>query len=399
VLSQALILVGGLGTRLAERTQHTPKPLLEVGGRPFLDHLLDELTRYGVFDDIVLLAGHLGASIAERYAGRRWRSARIRVLVEPAPLGTGGALLGARGVLESAFLLLNGDSFLDCNLLDLATPPLFPQTLVRMALKRQQGGERYGRAEIAGDRLVRFLPPGTAGEGPINAGVYLMSRRVLDFIPPAPCALEGALVRMAEQGLIETRCYDGYFVDIGVPAQFAEAQRALPLVLRRPAVFFDRDGVLNEDRGYVHRSEDVMWVAGARAAVKLANDGGYLVFVVSNQAGVARGYYGIDAVERLHAWMGGQLAEVGAHVDAFQYCPFHETATVAEFRRHSDRRKPAPGMLLDCMREWGVDTASSFLIGDQPSDVAAAAAAGIPGYLFAGGDIALFTSRHIVARR
>ena len=398
MLKQALVFVGGLGTRLGERTRNMPKPLLEVAGRPFLEHLLDELTRHGTFRSIVLLAGHLAPVVERRYAGRTWRSAQIRVVSEEVPLGTGGALAHAAGVLESDFLLVNGDSFLDCNLLDLATPPLGADTLVRMAVKRGHAGVRYGRAVISGHRLTRFLPPGTGGEEPINAGIYLMSRRVLGFIAPPPCALEDALARMAAQGLVEARAYDGYFVDIGSPAQFEEAQRELPKVLRRPAVFFDRDGVLNEDLGYVHRIEDLRWVPGARAAIKLANDSGYLVFVVSNQAGVARGYYGIDAVERLHAWMHGQLAEVGAHIDAVEYCPFHEQGEVAEFRRKSDRRKPAPGMLLDCMRKWPVDKSASFLIGDRPTDIAAAAAAGIPGYLFEGGDLAAFTAGRLRTR-
>jgi D-glycero-D-manno-heptose 1,7-bisphosphate phosphatase len=320
------------------------------------------------------------------------------VLTEDTPLGTGGALASARAHLQEDFLLLNGDSFLDCNLLDLVVPPLADGSLVRMALKRGHPGERYGRARITGERLEHLLPPGTPGDGPINAGIYLMRRHLLDRIPPGPCALEAVLARLAEQGKIEGRCYDGYFIDIGLPAELAQAERELPCVLRRPAVFFDRDGVLNEDRGYVHRISDVHWVKGARAAVKHANDSGYLVFVVTNQAGVARGYYGIDAVERLHAWMDGRLAEGGAHVDAFQYCPFHEAGSVAQFRRPSDRRKPAPGMLTDCMREWHVDKGRSFLIGDKPSDIAAAEAAGIPGHLFSGGDLAAFASQLVRAR-
>jgi D-glycero-D-manno-heptose 1,7-bisphosphate phosphatase len=127
--------------------------------------------------------------------------------------------------------------------------------------------------------------------------------------------------------------------------------------------------------------------------VKCCNDAGYLVFVVTNQAGVAHGYYGIDAVERLHTWMSERLAEAGAHVDDFQYCPYHADATIAEFRRDSDRRKPAPGMLLDCLERWPVDTMRSFVIGDQPTDMAAARATGLPGYLFTGGNLADFVAR------
>jgi D,D-heptose 1,7-bisphosphate phosphatase len=396
VLRQALVLVGGLGTRLGARTAQIPKPLLEVGGRPFLDWLLDELARYGVFERIVLLAGHHGDLVRERYDGRVVRSSTVRVVQEPAPLGTAGALLNAQALLDPQFLLLNGDSFFDFNLLDLAAGPLDGSTLVRMALKREHAGDRYGRLELEGSRVASFLPPSAASSGPINAGVYVVRRDVLDCIDRTPYSLEAdVLPRLAGDRRIEFRAYDGYFIDIGVPADFERAETELPDRLTRPAVFFDRDGVLNEDSGYVHRSDQVRWIAGAREAVKLCNDRGYLVFVITNQAGVARGLYGIDAVERLHVWMGERLAEIGAHVDEFQYCPCHEEGTVAEFRRPSDRRKPAPGMLLDCLRGWPVRKEGSFLVGDKASDLAAAEAAGVPGHLYAGGDLAQFVAQRL----
>jgi len=399
VLQQAVILVGGVGRRLGERTAATPKALLEVAGSPFLDYLLDELTRYGCFERVLLLAGHLGDQIAQRYHGKHWRTSIVEVVQEPAPLGTAGALRNATSRLDPEFLLLNGDSLFDCNLLDLAAAPLGSETLVRMALQHEHLGNRYRRMEIEGGRIVRFLPPAAASRGPISAGIYAMSRQVLDGIDGAPCSLEDAVLpRLAERRLIEARTYQGYFIDIGVPADLDRAQVELPRALRRPAVFFDRDGVLNEDTGYVHRSEDVRWISGAREAIKLCNDNGYLVFVVTNQAGVARGLYGVDAVERLHAWMNARLAETGAHVDEFRYCPFHQEGSVAQFRRASDRRKPAPGMLLDCMRAWPVDRSRSLLIGDKATDIAAAEAAGVAGHLFLGGDLAEFVAGRIVKR-
>ena len=152
----------------------------------------------------------------------------------------------------------------------------------------------------------------------------------------------------------------------------------------------DRDGVLNVDRAYVHRIEDFEWIAGAQEAIKLCNDRGYFTFVVTNQSGVARGYYDVDAVHRLHDWMNGELAEVGAHIDEFQYCPYHEDGVVEQWRRASDRRKPAPGMILDCFARWPIRKEASFLIGDRADDLRAAAAAGIAGHLFEGGDLAAF---------
>jgi D-glycero-D-manno-heptose 1,7-bisphosphate phosphatase len=155
------------------------------------------------------------------------------------------------------------------------------------------------------------------------------------------------------------------------------------------AAFFDRDGVLNIDKGYVHRSEDVEWQAGAAEAIAAANAAGLMVVVVTNQSGVARGLYGEAEVEALHAWMSDQLARQGARIDRFYYCPYHEAAVVEPYRvaDHPDR-KPNPGMLLRAIEELGLDPAASFIIGDKPSDLEAGAGAGVAAYLFEGGDLA-----------
>jgi D,D-heptose 1,7-bisphosphate phosphatase len=150
----------------------------------------------------------------------------------------------------------------------------------------------------------------------------------------------------------------------------------------RPAAFLDRDGVLNVDHGYVHAIERLDWIAGAPQAVKLLNDAGYRVIVVTNQSGIARGYYDEAAVEAFHVHMQDALAAQGARIDAFYYCPHHPDGTVAALAIKCDCRKPGTGMLEQAAREWPIDRAKSFLIGDKDIDMAAAAAFHIRGVKF-----------------
>lgn len=150
----------------------------------------------------------------------------------------------------------------------------------------------------------------------------------------------------------------------------------------RPAAFLDRDGVLNIDHGYVHRIDTLDVVDGAAEAVRLLNEAGYLVIVVTNQSGVARGLYGEDDVTRFNAELARRLAADGARIDAFYYCPHHPDGVVARYAIACDCRKPKPGLLEQAARDFAIDRAASFLIGDKDGDQEAAAAFGIRGIRF-----------------
>jgi len=161
----------------------------------------------------------------------------------------------------------------------------------------------------------------------------------------------------------------------------------------RPAAFLDRDGVLNHDTGYIHRSADFVWVDGAIEAIRFLNERGYLIFVVTNQAGIARGYYTEDQLGSFTRRVGEQLAAANARIDAFYFCPHHPTEGEPAYRITCECRKPSPGMLLRAMREWPVKLTGSFMIGDRQTDLEAATAAGVPGHLFSGGNLLPFVQR------
>ena len=127
-------------------------------------------------------------------------------------------------------------------------------------------------------------------------------------------------------------------------------------------MFFDRDGCLNDDIGYLFDIAKFRWLPGAVEAVRLVNRSGALAFVVTNQSGIARGLYTPADVEAVHAWMSAELAKVGAWIDAYRFCPHHPTAGEGPFTRACDCRKPEPGMLLGLSNAWGVDPRRSFMV-------------------------------------
>jgi len=380
-MRQGVILVGGRASRLGDLAREVPKPLLPIAGdKRFLDFLIENFARHGV-SDIVLLAGHLGDVARRRYDGAIIGGARVRVIVEPKPAGTAGALTYAADALEESFFLANGDTLFDANYLALPLA-LDKDTIGAMALRAVPDGARYGRVEVDGSRIAAFREKDAnfVGETLVSAGLYYLRRTILDFVTSLPCSIETdvfpALVEKRALAGVES---EGYFIDIGLPETLNEARLALQSEIARGAILFDRDGTLIVDEGYTYKPEALCWQSGAIEAIRRCNDAGWLAIVVSNQSGVARRLYSEADVNRFHEHMQHALAAHGAHIDAFYFCPYHGEGVIAEYA-HSDHpdRKPNPGMLRRALAEWPIDQNRVVMIGDAEVDAKAAKAAGVP---------------------
>lgn len=160
--------------------------------------------------------------------------------------------------------------------------------------------------------------------------------------------------------------------------------------MKLKAAFFDRDGVLNVDKSYLYKIEDLEWIDGAKEALAYLTQQGYTIFVVTNQSGIARGYYTVDDMNKLHEFMAQQVAAAGGKIEKFYYCPHLPEGKIAEYAVECDCRKPKPGLILRAFEEYDIDKEAAFLIGDKPRDVESAEAAGIKGYLFSGGNLLNF---------
>lgn len=236
--AQCVILVGGQGARLGEAVQHTPKPMLDIGGEPFLTHLIREIERFG-FSRFLLLAGYR-KEVIEEYFTRldilMPQGISVTIMPEPEPLGTGGALLAAAPGLDDGFLLCNGDSLCLCNLLPLMKPFHSSGTLARLALMPIEHNERYGEVLVEGGFISGFRERSSGNKpGLMNAGIYFMRKSILEAFPIGKSSLEkDVFPALAAKRLLEFHVVEpNFFIDIGIPEDLRRAALEIPEALRR----------------------------------------------------------------------------------------------------------------------------------------------------------------------
>lgn len=379
---ECVVLAGGMGTRLRSVVRDLPKCMAPVAGRPFLAWLLDDLLENG-FDHIILSLGHLHEAVEEWVAQQPFCE-KVTCTVESEPLGTGGGVkLALVKAHEDEVFVLNGDTFFG---VDFASMLAFHRgcgAAATLALKPMRNFDRYGEVVCdASCRIVSFREKQPCASGLINGGVYLLGRNALDAMQPKfsiekdyfePMAADGG----STQGFLAGFRSEGYFIDIGIPADYERAQRDFASGAWRPyrydALLLDRDGVINVLRpgDYVKDWKEFEFCEGATEALRLLSPLFRRIVIVTNQRGVGRGLMTMSDLELIHARMLSAIRDAGGRIDRIYCC----TATDAA----DPRRKPNPGMAAEVIADYpDVDLSRSLMVGDSASDLEFARRAGVP---------------------
>ena len=378
---ETIVLAGGLGTRLRGVIGEIPKCMAPVAGKPFLQYQLEWLSRFNI-SHVVLSVGYLREQVIDFVNGREWPF-KISYAVEREPLGTGGGIrLALQKCRGNKVYVLNGDTFYNVNLKALTfTAP------VTLALKPMRDFDRYGAVDWDGDLVNAFHEKKYCAEGLINGGVYAIDRSQLDMtlFPKSFSFERDVLEPLANYGLVAGEVQDGYFIDIGVPDDYARAQWELPeiqavlnaseavMASAADTLFLDRDGVINRwlPGDYVKTWDEFAFLPGILECLRKWAVRFKHIIVVSNQRGVGKGKMSQADLEAVHARMLSEIRASGGRIDAVYTC--------TELEKDHPMRKPQPGMFLAACRDFpDIAPERSLMLGDSDSDREFAANCGMP---------------------
>lgn len=399
---KTVIMAGGKGTRISSIASDIPKPMISIGGKPVLEYELEGLRDQG-FTDIIITVSHLGNIIMEYFGDGAKISpvtgkpfgVHIEYFFEKEPLGNAGALFKIKDKLNSDFLLLNADAIFDVDFQRFVDFHKNHGGLV--TLFTHPNNHPYDSGLIIADKdgrvekwLTKEDPRPDYYQNRVNAGLHVVSPQILNVeIGTAKVDLDRQLLKpLAGSG--KMFCYDSpeYVKDMGTPERYYSVSKdfkqgrvaAKNLKNKQRAIFLDRDGTINKYVGFLRNIDEFELLDGVADAVRALNEAGYLVIVATNQPVIARGEVSIEELQQIHNKMETLFGEKGAYVDKIYYCPHHPDKGFegerSEYKIVCNCRKPKPGMLFQAAKEFNIDLAQSWMVGDQKSDIQTGKAAG-----------------------
>lgn len=394
-INHLVLVAGGKGTRLVSVAAAIPKALVPIGGKPLLAHHLELAAACGI-EHVTIFAGYLAPAIEAFVGDGSSFGLHVRVIVEDEPLGTAGALLRSLDELPEDFLVLYGDVMTAVDFHAFGRAHKERQADFLMLAHPNDHPLDSDLLEIsAGERVVALHtyphPPDACYGNLVNAALYAVRRDALlpwadrpgrrDFIKDVVLGLISSGARVFAYRSSE------YLKDMGTPARLQQVEadyRAGRISLgkgERPAVFLDRDGTLNVDKGHLYHPRQLELYPGAGAALRFLRESGFRIVVITNQPVIARGEASEEDVAAIHRRLEWDLGQAGAFVDAIYFCPHHPDRGFPgerpDLKIACDCRKPGTGLIEQACRDIRIDLRSSWMIGDQTRDVELARRAGM----------------------
>jgi histidinol-phosphate phosphatase family protein len=393
----AVILAGGKGTRLATLSQGLPKALVTVNGKALLEYQFELLARHAV-EQVTVLCGY-GAAATARFCGdgARW-GLRVKCIAEAVPLGTAGAVVSALDQLPDEFLVLYGDTMVNVDLTRFYAAHTASGAAATLFLHPNDHPRDSDLVES--DEHGRVIAihgyPHPAGEllpNQVNAALYVLKASALRGVAMSETPLDFAkdvfpqLLR--EQVHLHGYRSPEYIKDAGTPERLERVAEDVrsgvvargSLEVKRPAIFLDRDGTINEEVSYLTRPEQLKLIPGAAAGIRQLREAGYRIAVITNQPVIARGDLTAAGLLRIHDHMEMELSREGAFLDGIYYCPHHPNKGFEgerpELKFECECRKPGVGMVRRAVSELNLDLRGSWLIGDRTGDVQTAYNCGV----------------------
>ena len=367
-----LILVGGKGTRIKKYLRGLPKPMLKFNNKFFLNYIINFASKYNL-NKIYLLTGYKSNIIYQKFHNKTFNFVKIECIKEKKEMGTAGALNSLKNKIND-FILLNGDTLFDIDYLKLIKS-LDKNNYGTMSLVKnlKQNSMKLNFLSV-NNNLVKYNSKGSL----MNGGVYFFRKEFLKFIPKKKCSLENDILpSLIHKKKINGKIFDNFFLDIGTENYYKKASRLLIKNFKRPAVFLDRDGVINHDYGYVHSTKNFEFKNGVIKGLKYLTQKNYYIFIVTNQAGIGKRIFSLEQFFELHKQLKDFFIKEKIYINDVKYSPFHIDAKIKKYKKKSGFRKPGNLMIKKILKNWDIILEKSFMIGDKNSDKICAEKSGL----------------------
>ena len=392
---RAIILAGGLGTRLKEKVKKIPKSMIKIGGLPILSRQVELFKKYGI-KDITIATGYLSGVIEKYFKNGRDFGVRISYSKEEEPLGTAGGLKEIESRLKNDFLLLYGDVMADLDVAGLIKFHKSKKSACTLVLHPNDHPQDSDLVEIDDSRRITAFhakphPENKYFHNLVNAGLYVLSPKILKYIKKGAKADFGEDIfpKIVKKEKLYGYATAEYLKDMGTPDRLFEVQKdyksgkiaRINRENKRRAIFLDRDGEINDASGDVCKTSDFKLFPRASEAIKKINSSEFLAIVITNQPAVAKGFCSIEGLDEIHKKMETLLGQEGAKLDAVYFCPHHPDKGFAgenpKYKIDCDCRKPKIGLIKRAEKDFNIDLKKSYFIGNSWRDILCGKNAGV----------------------